>query len=168
MEKYTFLILRLSLLLGGCQGEKPREDIRLKARLQHLLENTDTGDTTLFALDTMTNFEWDTLYIFGTVAQLADFHQVLGYNWTGARPLTEYDEMFIFVKNRKVAAHVFFNGSNYGERTTRFRGSYLTRVPYPRNKCLFGITSWLGKIKDVHLVKQIAGGKYRLIYPFNR
>lgn len=119
----TYFYLSCLLFLLGVigyvsheNGTKPEEDARLERAFTEAakqIEGRPATDSIVVNIASLTTFEWDSLVPFGWDNSAVRMQRRLGYEWEGARKLSEGDHMFVFLKGREVVAHVYFEGSNH-------------------------------------------------------
>lgn len=82
-------------------------DFILGGRLSNLIEHAGDGP---FAIATATDFEWETLHVFGPYTPNEDVAPRLGFPWSGSihvdMQMRDDAVLLVFVRSRKVVAYV--------------------------------------------------------------
>lgn len=111
MSKYILSIvgiaLCLSLTIGICSCSYSSNDLLTKFRNAAL--KSKNGDHSAVFISLSTDFEWDTLFVFGPYTPVQDIHAQLGYNWVEAEGTgiqsSETFYLLVFMKDGKVIKH---------------------------------------------------------------
>ncbi len=102
---------------------KPEEDKSLEKAFTQAVKQIDhkqENDSLVIDVKSLTNFQWDSLLVFGWPFDADYIQKRLGYKWNGATKMYEKDHMFIFIKEGKVVAFVYFEGGSQVKKELNF------------------------------------------------
>ena len=98
----------------------------------------NTSNATI-SVSAVTDFAWDTCFIFKPYTQLAEIDKQLGFKWadTQKTAIESSDSVYllVFVQGRKVVRHI-----DVSRKTVEFEGLNLTNK-FLYSDCAFGVTS---------------------------
>ncbi len=121
---FSILISLSTAVLLQCVPQQ-EENIESERKLEQAIrriENKAMNDSLTIDIVELTNFDWNKLYTFRNPESPQEMKKYPGIDWGGARKLYEKDNLFIFVKDQKVVAHIFFEGSDYDKQDFFFDG----------------------------------------------
>jgi hypothetical protein len=90
------------------------------------LKGEHIDDSILIDMASITDFPWDTLYVFPSTTTPYVITKVIGITWPDDENVHAYDNLFVFVKNRHLISYALFitsvnkNTPNYLEFTGHF------------------------------------------------
>lgn len=107
-------IFSIVLIITGCSSELP-ENVALKKSLtQHIkpIEKVPLKDSLIINMRGLTNFSWDSLYVFNGRCSSEKISAAIGTTWRDGGTQAWFDSypdvLFIFMNKGKVAAHVWY------------------------------------------------------------
>lgn len=123
---FTFL-----LLLMGCSDSNDA----LLEKLQTAVEETEAGADGyhVIAMDSLTDFEWETVYFFQASEDEKAISDAIGFKWKGAT-VPELNRRLLFVNDGKVVSFVDYD---FTEFPLFVYGCNTDRWVYPRSRSTF-------------------------------
>jgi hypothetical protein len=117
MKMKNIIIIILAFSLIGCKIHNPKNDLNNKLiKISKIVSNTNQPFT--FHLDSLTNFNWDHLFIFGPYTYSEDIDSILGFSWNSFDKYSmEYNEghfLLVFTLNQKVIYDLIYS-RKYGD-----------------------------------------------------
>ena len=150
---YAILLIALSTTVMLQCVSKQNENTELEAKLEQAIrkiENKSMSDSLIIDIAEFAKFEWDKLFTFRDPQSPHKMNKALGIDWEGARTLYEKDNLFVFVKDRKVVAYVFFEGSSYSKKDLIFDGD-TWRSSFTPKDAKFVVKK--GKASEPYIIK---------------
>lgn len=131
MIRKLLLPLTLLLLLAGCSDSN--DDLLEKLQAEVEKEELGADGYQVIALDSLTDFEWDTLYFFQASEDYKAISDAIGFKWDGAT-VPELNRRLLFVNNGEVVSFVDYD---YTEFPLFVYGCNTDRWVYPRSRSRF-------------------------------
>lgn len=131
MIKKLILLLTVTALLMSCSDSN--DD--LLEELQTAVEKEEVGANgyNVVELESLTDFEWDTVYFFQAFEDKRDISDAIGFKWEG-ETVPEFYRRLLFVKDGQVVSFVDYN---YEDFPLFVYGCNEDRWVYPRNRTTF-------------------------------
>lgn len=130
MIKKLFLLLTITTFLGCSDSNS-----NLLDKLQSAVEEEKMGENgyNVVDLESMTDFEWDTLYFFQAGEDKRAISDAVGFKWEGAT-VPQLNRRLLFVENGQVVSYMDYN---YMEFPLMVYGCNEDRWVYPRSRTRF-------------------------------
>ena len=139
----TLLLLLTLFVLMGCSDN----DNKLLDKLQTAVKKEPgKAGYTVVELESITDFEWDTLYFFAGQVSPEEVNNQIGIKWDGGKIPGGYDRL-IFVKNNQVVSFIDYN---LVEFPLQVFGCNTDRWIYPRNRSTFAAFKYCQGEKEVY------------------
>ena len=132
------------LLLMGCSDSN--DD--LLEKLQESVEKEEFGADgyQVIAVDSLTDFEWETLYFFQAGEDKKGISDAIGFKWEGAT-VPELNRRLLFVNKGKVVSFVDYN---YTEFPLFVYGCNTDRWVYPRSRSRFATFKYCASEETIY------------------
>lgn len=130
MIRKPFLLLIITTFLGCSDSNDD-----LLEKLQASVEEEEVGANgyQVIAMDSLTDFEWETLYFFQASEDEKAISDAIGFKWKGAT-VPELNRRLLFVNDGKVVSFVDYD---YTEFPLFVYGCNTDRWVYPRSRSRF-------------------------------
>jgi len=131
MLRKLLLSVPVFLLLMSCSDSNDGLLDKLQASVEEAEEGTHGYQ--VIALDSLTDFEWETLYFFQAGEDKKAISDAIGFKWEG-ETVPELNRRLLFVQDGKVVSFVDYN---YTEFPLFVYGCNTDRWVYPRSRSRF-------------------------------
>ena len=106
----VFLALLAAMVVAFSFFALAKSPTRLVEAIDHSARAATESTNPVVVISDLTDFAWDTLFIFGPYTPVARIHEQLGYKWSDAEKthidMSDTFTLLVFVKSSNVVRHV--------------------------------------------------------------
>lgn len=143
--KISFLLLIALFLLGSCSDNNNELLDKLKAAVEQ--ENASGKDYHVVAMDSLTDFEWETLYFFDAGEDKKSISDQLGFKWNEGTTVPDLHRRLLFVNKGQVVSYADYKFDDF---PLMVYGCNEDRWVYPRSRTRFATFRYCNQGKVVY------------------
>ncbi|NDK56067.1 hypothetical protein [Pontibacter fetidus] len=141
--KNTLLLILAFFALTACSDTNNKLLDKLQTAVK---KEPGKAGYTQVKLESITDFEWDTLYYFAGQVSPEEINDQIGIKWDGGKIPGGHDRL-IFVKDNKVVSFVDYDLSEF---PLQVFGCNTDQWIYPRNRSMFAAFKYCQGEKEVY------------------